>query len=334
MMIVCCLFTNVPESCKVMKTASIKQLPIRLVIITLATLFLFFIASTSSLAANCKGHGVYVQVLGSGGPEVQDKRASSSYLVWVNGKAHVLIDSGGGAALRFGQSGAHMEDLTAVLFSHFHIDHSADFPALIKSSFFGNRKRNLLVFGPDGNDLLPSTEQFVQRLFDSRSGVWPYMSDYLPGAKSSQYTLVPKSIPVHVKHVHTVFTSAQLIFSAIPVHHGPLPALAWKVAVGNKSVVFSGDMNGQFNTLQRLARNADLLVAHNAVPETVRGVARNLHMPPSVIGKIAAEARVGKLVLSHRMLRTLGKEKQTRAVIRQYYQGALAFADDLSCYPL
>src|SRR5580658_1660035 len=47
----------------------------------------------------CTGTGVELQVLGSGGPELQDKRASSSYVVWRDGKARVLIDAGGGAAL-------------------------------------------------------------------------------------------------------------------------------------------------------------------------------------------------------------------------------------------
>jgi len=57
-------------------------------------------------------------------------------------------------------------------------------------------------------------------------------------------------------------------------------------------------------------------------------------MPPSVIGRIAADAHVKRLVLSHRMLRTLGKEEQTRTEIRKWYSGPLQFADDLDCYPV
>ena len=49
-------------------------------------LFLFlltsFFAIQSSFAQSCGAHGVAVQVLGSGGPELEDKRASSSYLIW------------------------------------------------------------------------------------------------------------------------------------------------------------------------------------------------------------------------------------------------------------
>jgi ribonuclease BN (tRNA processing enzyme) len=57
-------------------------------------------------------------------------------------------------------------------------------------------------------------------------------------------------------------------------------------------------------------------------------------MPPSVIGQVAAEAHVKNLVLSHRMLRTLGKEAQTKTEIRRRYPGPLEFANDLDCFPI
>ena len=44
--------------------------------------------------------------------------------------ARVLLDAGGGSALRFGESGAQMSQVDVFLFSHFHVDHSGDFPAL------------------------------------------------------------------------------------------------------------------------------------------------------------------------------------------------------------
>lgn len=65
-------------------------------------------------------------VLGSGGPDLRDKRASASSLVWQDGKSLLLIDAGGGSAFRFGESGARMSQLEAILFTHFHADHSSD----------------------------------------------------------------------------------------------------------------------------------------------------------------------------------------------------------------
>src|ERR1700729_816176 len=95
------------------------------------TLFLNCQYVRSADAQTCGAEGVALQVLGSGGPELQDKRASSSYLIWQDGQARVLVDTGGGSALRFGESGAKMSQLEVILFTHFHIDHSADFPSLI-----------------------------------------------------------------------------------------------------------------------------------------------------------------------------------------------------------
>jgi ribonuclease BN (tRNA processing enzyme) len=64
----------------------------------------------------------------------------------------------------------------------------------------------------------------------------------------------------------------------------------------------------------------------------VTGALRALHMPPSVIGEIARTAEVRQLVLSHRMLRTLGHEEETRQLISKSYAGPIAFADDLDCF--
>ena len=91
-------------------------------------------------------------------------------------------------------------------------------------------------------------------------------------------------------------------------------------------------MNNDNDTLTDLARQANILVAHHAIPEEAVGVARNLHMPPSVIGRIAAQARVKQLVMSHRMIRTLGKEAQSLSQVRLTYSGPVYFADDLQCF--
>jgi len=130
-----------------------------------------------------------------------------------------------------------------------------------------------------------------------------------------------------------VFRSGDLAAYAVRVAHGSVPALAWRVEVGGRRIVFSGDTSGEGGGLTQLAANADIFVAHNAVPEGATGVERALHMPPSVIGQIASEAQVKRLVLSHRMLRTLGREAQTESEIRKRFSGPLQFADDLDCVP-
>lgn len=273
----------------------------------------------SVAAQTCDARGVAVQVLGSGGPELQDKRASSSYLIWENGQARVLVDAGGRSALRFGESGAQMSQLDAILFTHFHVDHSGDFVALIKSSWFEDRKWALPIYGPAGNEFMPSTTEFVSDLFGEK-GAYRYLSELLVADEQGSYKMQPHTVEGTATPVLT-FRSGDLAAYSARVIHGGFPAMAWRVEIGGKVIAFSGDTNGEGPGLPKVA-------------EGVTGVERNLHMPPSVIGQIAAEAHVKKLVLSHRMLRTLGKEDQTLSEIRKQYAGPVEFANDLDCYPI
>ncbi|MGA9384117.1 MAG: MBL fold metallo-hydrolase [Candidatus Acidiferrales bacterium] len=293
---------------------------------------LLYACSPPAAAQSCGSHGVAVQVLGSGGPELQDKRASSSYLVWEDGQAKAVIDAGGGSALRFGESGAQMSQVDVLLFSHLHVDHSADFAALIKSSWFEDRARPLPIYGPPGNDFMPATTAFVYDLFGDK-GVYGYLSELLVPKEEGSYKMQPHNVTVSPNPI-PVFHNENLSASAVRVIHGGVPALAWRIETRGKAIVFSGDTDGEGEGLRRLAMNADLFIAHNAVPEGATGVERRLHMPPSVIGQIADDAHVKSLVLSHRMLRTLGKEVETEAEIRKRYSGPITFANDLDCFPL
>jgi len=288
-------------------------------------LLLLLLFAESAHAQSCGAHGIAVQVLGSGGPELQDKRASSSYLIWQDGRARVLVDAGGGSALRFGESGAQMSQLDVILFSHFHVDHSGDFSALIKSSWFEDRKRPLPIYGPSGNDFMPSTTEFVSDFFGDQHGAYRYLSELLTPNEEGSYKLQPHNVVAGSTPVE-VFRSDDLVASAVHVIHGAVPALAWRIELAGKVVVFSGDTNGDDPGLPRLA--------HNAVPEGAQGLERRLHMPPSVIGQIAADAHVKMLVLSHRMLRTLGQEDQTLFQIKKRYSGPVVFANDLDCFPV
>ncbi len=294
--------------------------------------FLSVDAPSPATAQSCGASGLAVQVLGSGGPESQDKRASTSYLVWDHGSARVILDAGGGSALRFGESGAQMSQPDVFLFSHFHIDNSSDFPALIFSSWFEDRKRPLPVYGPTGNDFMPSTTEFVHALFSDSHGAWRYLSELVEPGQGT-YQLQPHNVALSSTPV-VIFRNADMALYAVTVIHGQVPALAWRVEIGGKRIVFSGDTNGESEGLTQLASDADLFVAHNAVPEGATGVERRLHMPPSVIGTTAANAHVKQLVLSHRMLRTLGKENETQSEIKRRYSGPIQFANDLDCFPV
>lgn len=292
---------------------------------------ILFVTSLTALAKqNCGDTGVWLQVLGSGGPELNDKRASSGYLVWQDGRARVLVDIGPGSMLRYEESGAQIEDLEVILLTHLHVDHSADLPALIKASFFSDRNIDLPVYGPTGNSLMPDTTTYVKSLFDMPDGAYRYLAGYLHGDET--YRLLAHSIAVEGVEIKQVIERENLKITAVAVHHGPIPALAWRVEIAGRAIAFSGDMNGDNQTLPKLAMNANMLVAHHAIPQGATGVARELHMPPSVIGEIAGEAKITQLILSHRMKRTLGKEAESAREIRKRYSGLMNFAEDGQCF--
>ncbi len=296
-----------------------------------AFLFALLVAVNVNVLAECQSQRVKIQVLGSGGPELTDGRASTSYLIWLDNKGIGLIDAGSGSSLNYEKTKAKVNDIEFIAFTHFHVDHSADFPAYIKGAYFTQRSQNLHVFGPAGNKLMPSATEFTQRLF-GKEGVYPYLNNYISSQKDSNFKVIAKDLNL-VKHKkQNVYMTNAYSLSAIPVHHGPLPALAWRIDLAGCSIAFSGDMSNQFKTLTVLAKGVDTLVAHNAIPELQQGVGRKLHMPPSEIAKIAQQAGVKKLILSHRMKRTLGHEQETLGLIKKYYKGSVKFANDMDSF--
>jgi len=279
--------------------------------------------------------GVAVQVLGSGGPIADDGRASSGFLVWVDGKSRVLIDAGGGVFLRFAEAGADFRDLDFVGLSHFHADHSADFPALLKSGSFSGRTRELVVAGPDGSDLFPGLNAFLGGLLDGQSGVFAYLNAYLDGSGS-----LPKLTAIEVNAENTGPVTvlgdghSDLQIDALHVPHGIVPSLAYRVRVADKIIVFASDQNGGKPEFGEFAKNANLLVMHMPVPEDVSGIGRRLHAPPGVIGTIANDAEVKMLVISHLMARSLRNLDENVKLVTSAFSGPLDVAQDLRCYTI
>ena len=101
----------------------------RLAIVCLLALLSTPLIRSDAFAQSCAAGPIAVQILGSGGPRANPFRSSSSYLLWVDGQARILVDMGGGAHHRFGQAQAKLEDLWMVGVSHLHPDHVSDLPA-------------------------------------------------------------------------------------------------------------------------------------------------------------------------------------------------------------
>lgn len=276
--------------------------------------------------------GPTLQVLGSGGPIADDGRASSGYLLWIDGKSRVLVDAGGGIFLRFGEAGADFGDLEHIAISHFHTDHSSDLSALLKSGYFSNRTGKLGISGPAAGGVYPGINAYLQRLLDPEHGAYAYLHGYLDGS-AGLVELEAFEVDTATTEKSRVYTNPEtgIEIFAIGVPHGPVPALAYRINTGQKSIVFAGDQNGSSNAFIDFARGANVLVMHLPVPENIGRVGRNLHATPGVIGKIAAETGAGELVLSHFMARSLENLEDNLNQIRSGFSGIVTVTDDLDC---
>jgi ribonuclease BN (tRNA processing enzyme) len=291
----------------------------------------FLALTISSNASAVCSAPVAVQVLGSGGPDSNDARASSGYLVWLDGQARLLVDAGGGVFLRFGEAKARFETLDAIALTHLHADHVSDLPALLKSGFFSDRQRPLPITGPSGGDVFPGIREFMQALFDPEKGAFRYLSGYLDGSGGMVRADILE-IDAAAETPKAAFGNDRFKLTAIGVKHGPVPALGYLVEVRGRRLAFAGDQNGDNPAFAAMIKDADILVMDHAVPEMADPVAGQLHARPSEIGLLAAHAGVKQLVLSHNMARSLGPLQENLALIRQHYDGPTKVAADLMCF--
>jgi ribonuclease BN (tRNA processing enzyme) len=303
-------------------------------IIQLLGFLLFAMPSTHVQAGECQSERIKVQMLGTRGPEFLDNRASTGYLIWLDNHARIIVDTGPGTVQRFKESGANFEDLQLILFTHFHVDHSADFPAYIKGGFFTERSKDLDILGPSGTAFVTSAELFVDRMLGKNFGAYPYLSSHIDPEASSAYKLHVETIPWSYQNLNikTIYDKAGFIIKSVSVHHGPFPAIGYRIETAGCVISFTGDMSGRLRAMPDLAKGSDLMIAHNAIPEDATGVPALLHMKPSYIGKMAAEAGVKKLLLTHLMKRSISRQDETLKLIQESYKGPVEFPKDLDVF--
>jgi ribonuclease BN (tRNA processing enzyme) len=298
----------------------------------LALVFMISAASTAHAdrAPACPPSvGVAVQVLGSGGPVADDARASTGYVVWVDGRSRVLIDAGGGTFLRFGEAGASFVDLAFIGLSHFHTDHSADFPALLKSGNFSGREAPLPVAGPGPGGPFPGLGAWLDSMLAAGSGAYGYLSGYLDGSGRLVELLQHEVASDAAQAVRVL--DGDITVDALPVPHGIVPALGYRVSAGDVSIVFASDQNGSSDAFIDFASDASLLVMHLPIPEGATGAATQLHARPGDVARVAQEAGAGTLLLSHFMARSLSNLDANVDTVRAGFDGEVVVASDLAC---
>ena len=113
--------------------------------------------------------------------------------------------------------------------------------------------------------------------------------------------------------------------TALGIPHGNMPTLAYRVQTRDVSVVFSSDQTGTDPKFIEFAKGANLLIMHMAI---AAGATSPLHASPAVVGRVARDAGVGRLILSH-----IGLFDVDAAVaeVKKSYPGPLTVGADLQC---
>ncbi|QBB72695.1 MBL fold metallo-hydrolase [Pseudolysobacter antarcticus] len=267
-------------------------------------------------------------VLGSGGPGAVG-RASSSFVVLLDGIPRILIDAGSGAFARLGETKLSLDRLDRILLTHLHIDHSAELPGIFKARAVASRGAiNFHVFGPSGAGKFPSTKRFVDLLF-GKHGAFAYLADF-----SAPITIVTTDIGAtlsRTRKLQTLLAKDGLKITAIAGHHDDAPSIIYRIDYKNRSVVFSGDIDAAgLDNLRSIADHCNLLVFNTVVldrPQSAEAL-YTLHTPPKSIGEVAASAHVGALLLTHLNPAIDQAHDDVLASIHRNYAGPVTFAED------
>ncbi|HCY04870.1 MAG TPA: hypothetical protein DHU16_05410 [Gammaproteobacteria bacterium] len=285
-------------------------------------------------SAHCGNEGIWIEILGAGSGELSDGQGPPSFLVWQDNVARLIIDTGSGSSVGFDRSGANINDIEAIVLSQLHPDNSVDLPAYLIGALAEDRTGTLTILGPDsGTSQFIDTETFVQRLIGTQ-GVFPQMSGLLRPSNPEGFRLKTTNVPAVGSRKWARYRSPNIRLLAVPVQHGEIPTIAWRVEIGGRVIVFAGDFNNDKNVIGTFASDADALVASHAIAEVSRGVLRDAFALPSELGKVAATADARMLILAHRTNRTRGRESLSRAAIEKTYSGSVLFANDGECWGL
>ena len=281
----------------------------------------------------CGEEGVWLQVLGSGDFDLDNRRATESYLIWVDNTATLLINVGEGTATRFDESGAKFSDIDAILLTQNTINQTADIPAIIASSARAYRDKPLRVFGPQGNDEHFSTTDVLQKLLGEDSA-YPHLAPVLKPVNTLGYSVRSKDILAIGRQRWSDYGTETYQLSAIPVHHAGVPTLAWRVDIGDHALVFALAFSNRKDLVSTFAKDVDIIVFTHALPIGSVGPNTEKYLLPKEIAKIAKNAGPRFIALGGRGWRTKGREAHSVEQIQKEFDGKILLPDDLECWGL
>lgn len=276
-----------------------------------------------------------VILLGTGGPRPDPHRMASTVLIRL-GNENILFDAGRGVMVQLARAGVPLGSLEHVFLTHHHFDHIGDLYDVMLNSWLAGRRHALTIHGPQETERLVRVLQ--SEVYD-KDIAWRDQGEPTFGGWA----------PVVARDTGAglVLDTGRWKVSAEIVSHGDglglsaglrrrWTCLGYRFEAEGKVVAISGDTVA-CPGLTRLAKDADLLVqcCFLATPE-IEGehflrLARHTLACGDTVGKIAAEARVKALALTHHRPRADGAMRAALAQdVAQDYKGRLILAEDLT----
>ena len=243
-----------------------------------------------------------VTLLGTGGPRPDVARGATSLLIEVGDDA-ILIDAGRGVVRQLAALEFPLARINPVLITHHHYDHIGELHDVILSSWLMGRTQSLRLFGP------PETRRIVEtlmrqvydkdiefRVHEAGNGAWPDLetTDILAGpVVEGDGWRVTAEIVDHGNRLDFPDAFRQRWV-----------CLGYRIECDQGVIAFSGD-TVDCPGLRRLAANADILVQccylgrSEITSVHAQRLAECTLACADTVGRIAAEANVGTLVLTH-----------------------------------
>jgi ribonuclease BN (tRNA processing enzyme) len=267
-----------------------------------------------------------------GGPTPKPNRAAPAQAIVVGDQVYV-IDAGNGVARQLVLAGIKLSAIRALFLTHHHSDHNADFGNLLMLAWATNLTRPVSLIGPP--PLARMTRQFLaMNDYDIRTRI----------ADEGRPPLAPLLRPGEISRPGLVHADGQVRVTAALVDHPPVrPAFAYRFDTSDRSIVISGD-TAPSPALIALAKGADVLVhevmhlpaldhliANESNAPRLRQHLLDSHTTSEQVGKVATQAGVRTLVLTHFVpggVPTVPEETWLAAV-RPHFAGRIVVSHDL-----
>ena len=215
-------------------------------------------------------------MVGTGTVVPRLERRQSCVVVETGGET-LVFDLGSGAVRGMLRSGLDPFAVDRVFFTHFHPDHTVDIVPLMFAFKYGaakEREKPLALYGP---------EPFVE-FFGKISGVW---GEWMLGDYPTEVKEFPHECPSPLE-----LPGGRLSWA--PAEHRP-ESIAYRVEGENGAFVYTGDTEYAASVVE-LARGAHTLLIECSFPDDSPVPS---HLTPSGVARIASEAGVGRVVLTH-----------------------------------